>query len=151
MSVHRNILIATDGSKLANKAVDYALHLSAELQASVVIVTVGEPAPPLLEGVAAAGTLNFELRTLYEKENAKLAVRILKRAEKKAQNRALFCLTEYVQNKKPYVGIIETAKKHKCDLIVMASHGHTGIKKLLLGSQALGVLNHSKIPVLIVR
>jgi nucleotide-binding universal stress UspA family protein len=47
--------------------------------------------------------------------------------------------------------IITTAKKHKCDLIVMASHGRKGMKRLLLGSETQHVLTHSHIPVLVLR
>ena len=47
--------------------------------------------------------------------------------------------------------IIATAKKHKCDLIVMASHGRRGLKRLLLGSETVQVLTHSHVPVLVFR
>ena len=47
--------------------------------------------------------------------------------------------------------IMATAKKHKCDLIVMASHGRKGIKRILLGSETQHVLTHSTQPVLVLR
>ena len=47
--------------------------------------------------------------------------------------------------------IISAAKKHKCDLIVMASHGRKGVKRLLMGSETQHVLTHSTIPVLVLR
>jgi nucleotide-binding universal stress UspA family protein len=47
--------------------------------------------------------------------------------------------------------IVAAAKKHKCDLIVMASHGRRGIKRLLLGSETTHVLTHSHVPVLVLR
>ena len=47
--------------------------------------------------------------------------------------------------------IIAAAKKHKADIVVMASHGRKGIKRILLGSEALAVLTHSEVPVLILR
>ena len=47
--------------------------------------------------------------------------------------------------------VISAAKKHKCDLIVMASHGRKGLKRLLLGSETQHVLTHSHIPVLVLR
>lgn len=146
--MHRNILIATDGSRLSNKALDYALRLAADVQASVVILHTSESVPLLVE---TTGAVNLSFRSVYKKTVAKEAQEILKKAEEKAQNRALFCITKYLPNTVPAMGIVETAKKHKCDLIVMGSHGRTGIKKLFLGSQAMAVLTHSKIPVLIVR
>jgi nucleotide-binding universal stress UspA family protein len=51
----------------------------------------------------------------------------------------------------PYQEIIKVARKRKCDLIVMASHGRRGLSGLLLGSETVKVLTHSKIPVLVVR
>ena len=51
----------------------------------------------------------------------------------------------------PYDGIIKEAKRAKCDLIMMASHGHKGLKGVLLGSETQKVLTHSKIPVLVYR
>jgi nucleotide-binding universal stress UspA family protein len=47
--------------------------------------------------------------------------------------------------------ILAAAKKHHCDLIVMASHGRRGIQKLLLGSETQHVLTHSTLPVLILK
>ena len=47
--------------------------------------------------------------------------------------------------------IIAAAKKHECDLIVMASHGRRGVKRLLLGSETQHVLTHSHVPVLVLR
>jgi nucleotide-binding universal stress UspA family protein len=47
--------------------------------------------------------------------------------------------------------IINAAKKHHCDLIIMASHGRKGITRVLLGSETLDVLTHSHIPVLVLR
>ena len=51
----------------------------------------------------------------------------------------------------PYEEIVEAAKKFDCDLIMMASHGHKGINKLLLGSQTDKVLAHTTLPVLVLR
>ena len=51
----------------------------------------------------------------------------------------------------PYTGIIETARKQHCDLIMMASHGRRGLAGLLLGSETQKVLTHSEIPVLVYR
>jgi nucleotide-binding universal stress UspA family protein len=51
----------------------------------------------------------------------------------------------------PADAIMAAARKHKCDLLVMASHGRRGLKRLLLGSETLHVLTHSGIPVLVLR
>ena len=57
----------------------------------------------------------------------------------------------YLSSIAPWEGIVEAAKKKRCDLIFMASHGRTGLAGLLLGSQTTKVLTHSKIPVLVFR
>jgi len=56
-----------------------------------------------------------------------------------------------LQSDSPYEAIISTAEKSKCDLIAMASHGRRGVAAILLGSETLKVLTHSKIPVLVYR
>ena len=56
-----------------------------------------------------------------------------------------------IEHEHPFRGIIETAEKRECDLIVMASHGRSGVSSVLLGSQTAKVLTHSKLPVLVYR
>jgi nucleotide-binding universal stress UspA family protein len=56
-----------------------------------------------------------------------------------------------VINDHPFEAIITTAEEKGCDLIVMASHGRRGVRGLLLGSETVKVLTHSKIPVLVYR
>jgi nucleotide-binding universal stress UspA family protein len=51
----------------------------------------------------------------------------------------------------PWDAILSAAKKHKCDLIVMASHGRRGVSALLMGSETQKVLTHSSVPVLVIR
>jgi nucleotide-binding universal stress UspA family protein len=61
------------------------------------------------------------------------------------------CDTDYAQNNNPDQAIVRAAETHNCDLIFMASHGRTGLKALVLGSQTRGVLGKSKIPTLVYR
>jgi nucleotide-binding universal stress UspA family protein len=61
------------------------------------------------------------------------------------------CETVHVERQRPYEGIIDTAKAKNCDLIVMASHGRRGMSAVVLGSETVKVLTHSKIPVLVCR
>ena len=61
------------------------------------------------------------------------------------------CGTVVVVDDHPYHAIIDTARENDCDLIVMGSHGHGGIKRLMLGSETTRVLSHTKIPVLVYR
>ncbi|MEO8441516.1 MAG: universal stress protein, partial [Betaproteobacteria bacterium] len=68
-----------------------------------------------------------------------------------ARSARVKCETAIVISVRPYEAILQRAKKAKCDLIVMSSHGRTGLASLLLGSETSKVLTHSKIPVLVVR
>ena len=63
----------------------------------------------------------------------------------------MVCETVHVEYDRPYQAIIDTATKKGCDLILMASHGRKGVAALVLGSEAIKVLTHSKIPVLVCR
>jgi len=72
-------------------------------------------------------------------------------AAQTAKTAGVACELVHVPDQHPAEGIIATAEKNGCDLIVMASHGRRALGRLLLGSQVNEVLAHSKIPVLIVR
>jgi len=59
------------------------------------------------------------------------------------------CDTVQIEHNHPYKAMIETAKERSCDLIVMASHGRSGIAAVVLGSVTNKVLTHTNVPVLI--
>jgi nucleotide-binding universal stress UspA family protein len=61
----------------------------------------------------------------------------------------VICETVHVEEDHPYEAIIATAKQRGCDLIVMGSHGRSGIAAIVLGSVTTKVLTHTKIPVLV--
>ena len=87
----------------------------------------------------------------YEKRAAERANKVLTAVSSSANDMGLTCETVHVPDQHPAEGIIATAKIKECDLIVMASHGRRGVKKLLLGSVANEVLTHCPVPVLIYR
>ena len=71
--------------------------------------------------------------------------------DRQARSRKVRCATLTATSDLPYQEIIATARRKKCDLIMMASHGRRGLSSLLLGSETAKVLLHSKVPVLVVR
>ena len=71
--------------------------------------------------------------------------------ERQAKKAGVGCTTVIVNGDQAWRGIIRTARSKKCDLVVMASHGRSGLTGLLLGSQTSKVLTHSKVPVLVCR
>jgi nucleotide-binding universal stress UspA family protein len=145
--VYKHILIATDGSELAGKAVAAGFDLARQLEAQVTVVTVTEPWTALVAGDAAFG---FPIDD-YEKSANECATSILAGVSKLARKAGIKCATVHDKDHDPSEGILQTAAKNSCDLIVMASHGRRGLGRLLLGSVAAKVLTHSAVPVLICR
>ncbi len=143
----KRILIATDGSDLAGKAVATGLSLAKTLGAEVVAVSATEPwtAMASSEGMA----FNFPIEE-YEQSAADQAKGILAQVQKQAEPLGVRCEAVHVSDF-PAEGIMATAQGKGCDLIVMASHGRRGLSRLLLGSQATRVVTMSTVPVLICR
>ena len=145
--MYAHILIATDGSELAGKAVAAGFDLARRFGSTVTVVTVTEPWTAVVTGEAALGFPMDE----YEKWAHESASGILAGVMKLARKAGISCSTVHVKDQFPAEGILEIAKKDNCDLIVMASHGRRGLGRLLLGSQATKVLTHSSVPVLVCR
>lgn len=145
--MYKHILIATDGSDLALKAVDQGLALAKALNAKVTAITATEPWTSVASGEMA---MAFPIDE-YEKGCAEGAARILGAVSQSADKAGVACQSVHVKDRSAAEGIIETAKSRGCDLIVMASHGRRGLSRLLLGSQANNVVTHSAVPVLICR
>lgn len=143
----KHILVATDGSELAERAADQAFVLAKSLNAKVTAVTVTEPWTALVGG---EGAMAFPVDD-YDKGAATNAAAILAAMTTTAMKHHVTCATAHVKDQFPAEGIIAACKDHGCDLIAMASHGRRGLAKLLLGSQATKVLTLSSVPVLIYR
>ena len=145
--MYKNLLIATDGSELADKGVVQGLELAKALGAKVTVVTVSDPWTAFVPGDVGA---SFPIEE-YEQACEASALAILAAIAKRAADAGVPCEKRYVKDQFPAEAILETAKKDGCDLIVMASHGRGGIQRLLLGSQASKVVTHSTVPVLVCR
>ena len=147
--MYKHILIATDGSEPAQTPVAQGLGLAKELGAKVSVVTITEPywGPETPEEMAIA----FPTIDIYEKDAAISAAKCLSAVDSAALKLGVSCDTKHLSDRYPAEAIIDYAKDKNCDLIVMASHGRRGIRRLLLGSQALDVLTHSSVSVLICR
>lgn len=148
--MYRNILIATDGSDLAGKAVDHGIMLAKEIGAPVSIVTVWEIwSSDEIASEIGVGAANPMQR--IEEIATKFAEKILSTAKTAAQGAGVKCETIQVRDRAPAEAIIETADQKGCDLIVMASHGRRGLNRIILGSVTTEVLAYSKVPVLVLR
>jgi nucleotide-binding universal stress UspA family protein len=143
--MYRHILIATDGSELAGKAVAAELALAKRVDAKVTALTAIEP------WLSIAGSANNAVAFVeYQKAAEQDAARILGEVSTEAKKQGIQCDAITVIQAAAEA-IIETAKSKQCDLIVMSSHGRRDLARLLLGSQAMRVLTLSSYPVLICR
>src|SRR5690606_17740479 len=145
--MYKHILIATDGSDLAQKAVTQGLAVAKALGSRATALNVSEPWVAVAPGEVA---MAFPVKDYDDSVKAN-AARILGAVATEAQSLGVTCDTLHVKDQFPAEGILETAEKLGCDLIAMASHGRRGLMRFLLGSQANKVLTHGTIPVLICR
>lgn len=147
--MYTRILVATDGSTLSKKAVASAIQLAATCGAELVALKVVPRYPQAyFEGSIP---LSAEDISRVEKQWTESAQALLASIEKTAKTQGVVTKTITVKSDGVSEAIIAAAKKHKAELIVMASHGRKGIKRLLLGSETQQVLTHSHIPVLVLR
>lgn len=146
----KNILISTDGSRLAAKGVKAGVKLAASVGARVTAVYVTPPwrTPLISEGVVY-GPINSPQN--YKRAMERIAKKALAAVEIEAQAAGVACGTLHVTADQPWQGILQAARAKKCDAISMASHGRGGLSGLLLGSETARVLAHSKLPVLVTR
>ena len=147
--MYKNLLVATDGSKLSDKALAHAIGLAQAVGAMLTIFYAAPdyPMPAYADGVVYEPVSRKE----YAKLSAEDAQKILDKAATKAEAAGLISKTAYAIASAPWEAILAAAKKHKCDAIVMASHGRRGLEALLLGSETSKVLTHAKTPVLVCR
>lgn len=147
--MYKKILVATDGSKLSKKAVEAASRLAADFDAVLTIVRVVPPyAKSFFDG---SSILSIKEMTAIEKEWADKAQDSLDQLLKTTVDKHISANTVITKSSNVSDALLKVAKKSKAELIVMASHGRGGIKRVLLGSETLQVLTHSEIPVLVIR
>lgn len=143
--MYRHILVPTDGSELAERAVAHGSSLAKCVGAKVTLLIVEEVfnyTP--LEGAGAPAHLS-----LYAEEIKKFATTALDRAAVAAKKAGISFDTLQLRDAPPHQAILAVASERACDLIVMASHGRSGLSAILLGSVTNKVLTHAKTPVLV--
>lgn len=147
--MYQRILVATDGSPLSKKAVTSAIALAALMDAELVALKVIPRYPQsYFEGGLALQAAEV---SRVEKQWADAGQAIVDAVQKAALAKGVKTKAITVKSDLVSDAVIAATKKHRCDLIVMASHGRRGIKRLLLGSETQQVLTHSHVPVLVLR
>lgn len=158
--MYANILLSTDGSDVARKGVRHGISLAKALNAKVIVITVTESLPvdyrsritgslPVDFGIAPAWPSEEEVDR-FDAACKERAGKVLDEARAMAEQIGISAELLHVPYAHPATAIIETAKSRRCDLIVMASHGQRGLRKLFLGSQTSEVLADGSVPVLVV-
>jgi nucleotide-binding universal stress UspA family protein len=145
--MYKHILVATDGSEIAGRAVSHATELAQKLKAKLLIVTITEPFHILSLGIEQLESTRPE----YNRHMAEHAQTVLASAARVASDAGVECQMFHRSAEHPHTAILHVANDRGCDLIVVGSHGRSALSSLLLGSTTLKILSHGTIPVLVTR
>lgn len=149
--MYSKILIPTDGSELSEKAIEGGVALAKTLGAKLVFVAVNQPLHTINNDPKFVSAMPTDLKAfvheyLFDNQSAKLNA-----AQEIANASEVSSEVMEIESEQVYKGIIDAAEARGCDLILMASHGRSGVSAIVLGSETAKVLTHSKIPVLVHR
>lgn len=145
--MYKHIMNPTDGSPLSEQAMNHAIALARAVGAKITGLTVSIAYHTFaLDPVMVSDTAEQ-----YQKDCEARAERYLAPIRDAAKKAGVPCDVVHVVAEHAYQAIIDAARSRGCDLIVMASHGRKGLSALVLGSETVKVLTHSKIPVLVCR
>jgi nucleotide-binding universal stress UspA family protein len=148
--MYKHILIPTDGSDTAEKAVNSGIDFARESGARITFFT----ALPEYQLPSTASVMSHRPAVSlaqYEQRSAEKAGGILARAVDRARACGVGCDADHALSDRPYQAIIDAAKRHDCDVIFIGSHGRKGLAALWYGSETSEVLTHSDIPTLVYR
>jgi nucleotide-binding universal stress UspA family protein len=139
LSRHKKILVATDGSRYSERALDGAVNIAGKCGSSLYVLNVVEINPEFM-------ALAPEAVEKMERDSRALLEGIKDHLSKKGVK----CETIVHEGEQPYEFIVNEARKHKVDIIVIGTHGRTGLKRLLMGSVAARVIGHTPCPVMVI-
>lgn len=143
----KSILLPTDGSDLSEKATATAVEFARLHQSRITAISVIQPL--LMPSLGDSGAMVSIDQ--YEADMKNAARDHINKVAAAASAAGIPFEGIIAASPNPYEEIVEAAKKYGCDLIMMASHGRTGLSKLLLGSETQSVLSHTTLPVLVLR
>jgi len=143
----QRILVPTDGSDLSKKAVRAAIRLAAGTGARLVAFH----AIPKFRTFTLDAQMLEDTAGEYRAVSVARARTLLAAVAAEARKAGVACDTAHASSDQPWAAIIREAKRKRCDLVLMASHGRRGLQGVLLGSETQKVLTHSSVPVLVYR
>lgn len=152
----KKILVALDGSKSADKALDFALNLAEKYSAEIRLLSVVPPiiVPPYVYpsfGATPVPSAPSEFQTYSDKLKARFEKVLHSALEKAHKINPDLKISTKLEEGRVAEKIIKTAKEENIDMIVMGSRGLSGIKELFLGSISDTVADKAICPVLIVK
>ena len=133
------ILVAVDGSEFSNAAVDQAISLGGICNSEIFVISVVDLYPEQME-VAPGLVEKMSEETRQHLDDAK----------KRVDQAGIPCETIVHMGGRPHEFIVQEANDREIDLICMGTHGHTGLKRIIMGSVAQSVIGHAPCPVLVV-
>lgn len=147
--MYKHILIPIDGSATADKAIEAGIELARGTKAKVTLFTaVPEYQPPGDAELMARRVISIWDHERISRDKAQA---ILRPAAERLRAAGIECATAYAECNRPHEAIIDAARAHGCELILMSSHGRRGLSELWYGSETHAVLKHSSIPTLVYR
>ncbi|MEI8030943.1 MAG: universal stress protein [Comamonadaceae bacterium] len=142
----KHILVPVDGSSTAQLAVDRAIGLAKAFGSRVTAIFVIDPYPFTGVGTDFAYGQAEYLSAATAEANA-----AIKAAKNSFDSAGVSVDTSVIEAHAAWRGVVQAAVSVQADLIVMGSHGRSGLEKLVLGSVTQAVLSHTRLPVLVVR
>jgi nucleotide-binding universal stress UspA family protein len=148
--MYKHMMVAYDGSPLSDKALNEAIEFAKQTGCKISLLYVLTPHHLLVGGGRNVPGLK-DLERQHAETLRQHALEMLESARNRIKSAGIACDVVFEEGLHPYEHIVEGAKRLKCDMVLMASHGRRGIEGLVVGSQTVKVLTHSSVPVLVVR
>ncbi|MFM9847958.1 MAG: universal stress protein [Hyphomicrobiaceae bacterium] len=147
-----NILLAVDGSEIAQRAAEEGMALAKRLGAMVTIVTVTLPWDTYFSRELAVVVPDVVIPQVeYEQKRDAIATEVMQRVWNEARSAGIDAVVKHRSHRTPYQAIIDVAIEDGCDLIVAGSHCDRGLTGGLPGSETMKIVTHTTIPVLVYR
>lgn len=147
----KNILVPTDGSESSQDTIRRAIIFAKEAGARITVCHVRPERRTPYYSASGVGVGNLPNQPELDTVDDSTANEIVEAVVALCTEAGVACKARVKKDNIVYQAIIDAARENACDLIFMASHGRSGLGAVLLGSETLKVLTHSKIPVLVCR
>lgn len=141
----KKILVPFDGSEYSENAFEKALEIAEKFKSELIVMTV------IHSEISDSVGMSLQRLEEIQDEQENIAESMLKKLETRAADKNVLLSIKIIHNPSSSDGIVAFADSGNIDLIVMGSHGRTGLRKIVLGSVANGVIGHAKCPVLITK